>query len=201
MKRTGIYAACMAVALALAGSAAAQEPQPAQDRNFFVFTGRMLDADMGESLRVISADYEDNYITGFGYQQFFLHTRRNNSIGYEFGAAKRYGDDSTYEIWGGLVGRIRDIKLADNLFVTPSIVFGLSHVNRPHAGREQRLEEYYDGDARLVFYLSPEIDFKVSPESNYSFFWRLHHRSGAWKTLGDMKGASNANIFGLRVRF
>lgn len=200
MKKSGIYVALVTGALT-ALPAAADELQPAHDRNLFFFTGRMLDADMGESTRVLTADYEDSYITGFGYQQFFLRTRRNNSIGYELGAGKRYGEDSTYEIWGGLVARIEDIQLADNLFFTPSIVFGLSHVNRAHAGREQRLEAYYEGDARLVFYLSPEIDFKVSPDSDYSFFWRLQHRSGAWKTLGDMKGATNANIFGVRKRF
>ncbi|MDT1062365.1 hypothetical protein RM190_10870 [Paracoccus sp. CPCC 101403] len=191
----------LALSIGLVASAAAAQEAPAgPDRNFFVFTGRMLDADMGESVNVIGADYEDNYITGLGVQSFFLHSRRT-SVGYELGIATRYGEDRTTEAWGGLVARIDNWQLARNIFLSPSIVFGLSYVDAAHAGREQRLEAEYDGDAQLVFYLSPELDFKVSPESRYSFFWRLHHRSGAWKTLGDMKGASNANVFGLRVRF
>ncbi|MDZ7927197.1 MAG: hypothetical protein U5L46_09000 [Agrobacterium sp.] len=28
-----------------------------------------------------------------------------------------------------------------------------------------------------------------------------HHRSGGGKTLGNMKGATNANVFGVRYKF
>jgi hypothetical protein len=189
-----------ALCLILPQPLSAQEAKPNPERNFFVFTGRMLDADLGESLNVFGGNYEDNYISGLGYQDFFFRTRRT-SVGYELGAARRYGSDSTVEIWGGLVARMDDIQLARNLSFSPSIVFGLSHVDATHDGREQRLEAEYDGDAGLVFYFSPEVDFKVSPQSRYSFFWRLHHRSGAWKTLGDVKGLTNANVFGLRLRF
>ncbi|MCZ0961047.1 hypothetical protein [Paracoccus benzoatiresistens] len=189
-----------ALCLIMAQPLSAQEEKQLHERNIFVFTGRMMDEDIGQSLNVLGGDYEDNYITGLGYQDFFLRARRID-IGYELGAAKRYGDDSTAEIWAGLVARVEDIHLAENLFFSPSIVIGLSHVDAIHAGREERLEEKYEGDASLVFYFSPEIDFKLSPQSRYSFFWRLHHRSGAWRTLGNMKGASNANVFGIRMRF
>jgi hypothetical protein len=188
------------LSLMLAQPLSAEEEKPSRERNLFVFTGRMVDEDIRESLNVLGADYEDNYVSGLGYQDFFFRTRRA-SIGYELGAAKRYGNDSTVEIWGGLVARKDDIPLTRNLFLSPSIVFGLSHVDAPHAGREQRLETEYEGDAGLVFYFSPELDFQLSPRSRYSFFWRLHHRSGAWKTLGNVKGMTNAHVIGLRARF
>ena len=79
-------------------------------------------------------------------------------------------------------------------------MFGLSYVSDSHEGREKRLEAQAEGDARMLFYLSPELDFRRSPDARYSFFYRLHHRSGAWNTLG-MEGGSNANIFGVRMRF
>lgn len=52
----------------------------------------------------------------------------------------------------------------------------------------------------MLFYLSPELDFRTSLDSRYSVFYRLQHRSGAWNTLG-MEGASNANVIGIRMRF
>lgn len=196
MLRCAILATALGL-LAAAGAACAQDA--ATEDNVFFFTGRMLDENMGDSLKIISGDYEDNYITGLGAQEFALHTGIT-SIGYELGLAPRYGDDQTLEVWGGFVGRLDDIRLFDHLYMSPSVVFGLSWVSDSHEGREKRLEAQAEGDARLLFYLSPEIAFRTSLDSRYSFFYRLHHRSGAWNTLG-MEGASNANVFGVRMRF
>lgn len=176
-----------------------QERSP-RDRNVFAFSGRVLNTDMLGSLNVAGADYEDNYVTGIGYQRYFWRFR-NSRIGYELGIAARYGDDSTVEGWGGLTARVDDIRLLKNLFLSPSLTFGLSGVDATHAGRERREEAHHGGDARLLFYLSPELGFRTSPDARYGVFWRVHHRSGAWKTLGGMEGATNANVFGLRAWF
>ncbi|MBB5220540.1 hypothetical protein HNP73_000461 [Amaricoccus macauensis] len=197
-KATPISAALLLAAVSLS-PAVAGSPAPETEDNAFVFTGRLLDEDMGDSLKIISGDYEDNFITGIGAQDFAIHTGIV-SLGYELGAAARYGQDSTFEAWGGLVGRIDDIRLLDWLYVSPALVFGLSYVSDSHEGREKRLEAQAEGDARMLFYLSPELDFRRSPDARYSVFYRLHHRSGAWNTLG-MHGGSNANIFGVRMRF
>jgi hypothetical protein len=69
------------------------------------------------------------------------------------------------------------------------------------AGREERLEAESGGDATLLFYLAPELNFSLAAYPNAELFWRLHHRSGAWETLGDMDGAANANVVGARVGF
>lgn len=172
----------------------------AGERNAFAFTGRMMDDDMGHSLNVVGADYDDSYITGFGYQDF-AHRAWITSLGYELGAAIRYGDGSTYEAWGGAVARLDDFRILDNLFVAPSVVFGLSYVSAAHPGREQEQQEARDGDAKLLFYLSPELDFRTSVDARWSVFYRLQHRSGAWETLGGMEGGVNANVVGLRMRF
>lgn len=197
MNRVSLAAA--AALLAAAPMAAANDFQDHDtEDNVFVFTGRMLDENMGDSLFLFSADYEDNYITAIGAQDFAIHTGVV-SLGYELGAAARYGMDSTFEAWGGLVGRLDDLRFL-GLYVSPSVVFGLSYVSAAHEGREKRLDQRAEGDARVLFYLSPELDFRTSPESRYSVFYRLHHRSGAWNTLG-MEGATNANVIGLRMRF
>jgi len=196
MTRPGLAATAML--LAAATGAAATPAVSASKYNVFAFTGRMLDEDMGQSLRLFSADYEDNYITGIGAQDFVFRTGIV-SIGYELGGAARYGLNSTFEGWGGVVGRVDDIPFL-GLYVSPSLTFGLSYVSAVQEGREQQLAEETGCDARVLFYLSPELDVRTSPEARYSVFYRLQHRSGAWNTLC-MRGASNANVFGLRIRF
>lgn len=168
-------------------------------RNFFVMTGRITSSDMAESLGVVTSGYEKNYVTGVGFQNLTWH-HDLLQIGYEAGAVLRYGDHTTTEVWAGIVSRFRGFQLSRRLKVTPSIIFGLSHVDGIQNGREAELADEYQGDPSLLFYLSPELELS-SADRDWSVFWRLHHRSGGGKTLGNMRGATNANAVGLRFRF
>ncbi|MNL69083.1 hypothetical protein D3C87_1938980 [compost metagenome] len=87
------------------------------------------------------------------------------------------------------------------MFVSPSFTAGLSLVSDAQPGRERQEEIKDNGNANVLFYLGPEINVSFSDESSTEFFWRLHHRSGGGKTLGNMKGATNANVFGVRYKF
>ncbi|MDS9466292.1 hypothetical protein RGQ15_01725 [Paracoccus sp. MBLB3053] len=191
----------LGAALGLAGgasSAVAGPDQPAE-RNVFVMTGRMLDESMGASLNIGGANYEDNHVTGIG-MQWLGKPGRFVSLGYEAGAAMRRGKGQSTELWTGAVARLRAIDVAGDWQMTPSLVFGLSYVDAVQPGREAEQVKEYDGDASLLFYLSPEIEF--SPQDrDWSLFWRLHHRSGGAEILGGMKGAANANLLGFRKRF
>jgi hypothetical protein len=187
------------LAVALSSGLTRAESAPDSDRNLFVMTGRFLDESMGDSLNIHGATYEDNYVTGLGFQ-WYGPQFRILKLGYEVGAVMRYGEGDTTEIWGGAVARFRDFHLSRHWTVRPSVVFGLSHVNAAHPGRETRQVAKYDGDADLLFYLSPELEL-VRSEQNWGLFWRLHHRSGGGQTLGHMKGATNANVIGIRKRF
>ncbi|MFV0384275.1 hypothetical protein [Paracoccus sp. (in: a-proteobacteria)] len=163
--------------------------------------GRLVDEKIGASLNVPGATYEDNYIVGAGIQRF-IYRVGPLLLGYEAGAAARFGEGTTAELWSGTVGRLNDIRLLDNLYVAPQMTVGLSYVTAAQPGRELTLQESKPGrDAHLLFYLGPGLDFKTSPTSRYTLFWRLHHRSGAGETLGSMRGATNANVIGLKIDF
>lgn len=204
-----------AIALGVALSAWAAMPAPASaadpyappvppsgllTQNIFLFAGPSVNEDMLASANLFGADYEDNLLVGGGYQRFF-HESLQISLGLEVGAAGRFGDTNSAEFWGGVVGRYDGFVLFDTVKIAPAFTFGLSAITDTMAGREERLEDKYDGDASLLFYLGPEINLSLVEHPNVEVFWRLHHRSGAWETLGDMKGATNANVFGVRVGF
>ncbi|WP_134681270.1 hypothetical protein [Paracoccus ravus] len=198
MRSTGRTVLLIAM-LCLSGSVANAETDQSGQRNLFVMTGRILDESMAGSLNLAGANYEGNYVTGLG-MQWLGKSGRFLTLGYEAGAALRYGGGQSTELWGGPVARFRAVDVAADWKLTPSVVFGLSFVDSVQPGREANQVEKYDGDATVLFYLSPEIEFSL-PDKDWSLFWRLHHRSGGQRTLGDMKGGTNANLLGLRKKF
>lgn len=165
----------------------------------FGFGGIFTNENMGRSLRPLRTTYEENVLAGIGYQRFVFE-REAVSLGFEAGGSLRAGGGVTGEVWSGAVARYDGLPTVAGLRLSPAFTFGLTAVSAPHRGREQMLEERYDGDATLLFYLGPEINLSHS-SSGHEVFWRLHHRSGAWRTLGNMKGAMNANVVGIRLSF
>ena len=180
------------------GLAAANDDTAPANAAFF-FGGALTADDMQRSASPLTVDYEGNGIFGAGVQSYFLDLDWVR-IGGEVGLALRFGQSTTSEIWAGPVARLDSLKIGDNLLITPSITVGLSMVSDAQAGREAEQERRYEGDAGSLFYLGPEIGVSFR-ENAPSIFWRLHHRSGAGKTLGNMKGATNANVIGVRHQF
>jgi hypothetical protein len=155
---------------------------------------------MLKSAALVPVEYEKNAILGGGYQ-FYPYRIGNVKLGGEIGVAVRFGKGFTGEVWAGPVARYDKIRLGERLFVSPSFTAGLSLVSDAQPGRERQEEIKDNGNANVLFYLGPEINVSFSDESSTEFFWRLHHRSGGGKTLGNMKGATNANVFGVRYKF
>lgn len=188
------------IALAATSSFASEDMTSETSEAIFGFAGAMTKEDMLKSAALIPVEYERNAILGGGYQ-FYPYSIGNVKLGGEIGIAARFGRGFTGEVWAGPVARYEQIKLGERLFITPSFTAGLSLVNDAQRGREREQEIKDDGNANVLFYLGPEINVSFSEDSSTEFFWRLHHRSGGGKTLGNMKGATNANVFGVRYKF
>lgn len=188
------------VALAATSSFASEDMTSETSEAIFGFAGAMTKEDMLKSAALIPVDYERNAVIGGGYQ-FYPYRIGNIKLGGEVGMAVRFGKGFTGEVWAGPVARYEQIRLGERLFITPSFTAGLSLVTDAQPGREREQEIKDDGNANVLFYLGPEINVSFSEDSSTEFFWRLHHRSGGGKTLGNMKGATNANVFGIRYKF
>ncbi|WP_395773466.1 hypothetical protein [Agrobacterium pusense] len=188
------------VALAATSSFASEDMTSETSEAIFGFAGAMTKEDMLKSAALIPVDYERNAVIGGGYQ-FYPYRIGNIKLGGEVGMAVRFGKGFTGEAWAGPVARYEQIRLGERLFITPSFTAGLSLVTDAQPGREREQEIKDDGNANVLFYLGPEINVSFSEDSSTEFFWRLHHRSGGGKTLGNMKGATNANVFGVRYKF
>ncbi len=188
------------IALATTPSLASEDMASQTSEAIFGFGGVLTKEDMLKSAALVPVEYEKNAILGGGYQ-FYPYRIGNVKLGGEIGVAVRFGKGFTGEVWAGPVARYDKIRLGERLFVSPSFTAGLSLVSDAQPGRERQEEIKDNGNANVLFYLGPEINVSFSEESSTEFFWRLHHRSGGGKTLGNMKGAMNANVFGVRYKF
>ena len=189
-------------AIAVATPAFAQfetSPVPSEDQKIFIFGGRMGETYMEGMLNPFTAEYEDAIVLGGGYQHFLTEPIENLKFGIEAGAAVRTGQETTGEVWGGVVGRYDGLIIGDTLRISPALTFGASAVTDTMGVEAER--EAADGlPGDLLFYLSPEISFSTVENPRSEVFWRLHHRSGAWNTFGG-GGTANATMIGIRTSF
>ena len=195
-------------AIVLGGCAALQtpalafEPRPPQAPEAVFGFGGVITAEDDPPLVVDREGVGASpHVLGGGYQQFFHESARGLQFGMEVGASVRAIAGVTGELWGGPVIRHDGLTLFETVRISPSFTAALSAVSNAHPGRERDLEERSDGNAHLLFYLGPEIGISRADRPDVEAFWRLHHRSGANRTLGNMRGAKNANVVGLRWRY
>jgi hypothetical protein len=106
----------------------------------------------------------------------------------------------SFEAWGGLNVRYTAFVFLNSMRIIPGITFGLSAITRP-VGIEAEREAAAQGDARLLFYLGPELAVSFLNLPNLEFVYRLQHRSGANGALGKLSDTANANVFGIRFDF
>lgn len=198
------YLVGLAVGSVMVTSAAAQ---PDSDRNAFAFGGRYTSQYIEHALNPFTVAYENNYVVGGGYQQFFFNHEWDffnrewgMRIGAEVGAALRMGNQTSTELWVGPVLRLDDLIQTDFFHMSASITGGLS-LTSDTIGIEAQRERETNGDTTLLYYMGPEIIVSAADNDDVEFFWRLQHRSGGGGTLGGLQDGANATALGVRWHF
>lgn len=174
--------------------------QDAPDQNVFFFGGRFSSDYFELALNPVGTNYENNFIGGVGYQNFFYGEDGGFKLGAELGASLRLGTQSSTELWAGPVFRADRFIQTDQFAVSASVTVGLS-VASGTIGIEAQREIDEGGDSTLLYYLGPEVSLSLPGDSDTELFLRVHHRSGGWKSLGNMRDGANAVALGLRWSF
>jgi len=212
-----VRAAFCAVSIVLAATAV----QPAQaqslfgndynagltdsDRNVFFFGGRFQHDWIWDTLNVAADHYENNYVIGGGYQQFFTGKWAGFRLGAEFGIAGRLSADGSdphsFETWYGYVLRHDGIAIGDAIRISPAVSTGFSMVT-DLIGIERERAGWYpeNGPVQLLFYLGPEINVTATAFPNWELFFRIHHRSGLYGAIAKVDGSNGATL-GVRYKF
>jgi hypothetical protein len=176
-------------------------PAMAQDdKAVFAFGGRYHTQHMENILNPLGPfglTYENNFVIGAGYQQFFLEWPKDVRVGLEGGVAGRFGESGSLETWAGVVARYDGFVLGDKIRIAPSLTLGLSAETNT-VGIETLRKQLDGGDPTILFYIGPEISVSTLDNPNFEVFTRVQHRSGAWGRLGGMGDGANATVLGLR---
>ncbi|MFW6216695.1 MAG: hypothetical protein ACOC3Y_02600 [Desulfohalobiaceae bacterium] len=166
-----------------------------------MFGGQFTRESIGGTAELDEAKYEDNYILAIDYYRELFSPGWGAYFGFELGFGNRFGDEHAQEAWGAVAFRHQGWRIANVLTISPGLSFGVSLVDEAIGTEAYRENQDTDRDASLLFYLSPEIALSFSQFQSWELVYRLHHRSGADRTLGEFREGHNANTIGVRYWF
>ena len=162
-----------------------------------VFTGAFSKGNLQQSLTPFYP-HESNYLVGAAYARDFTNLNWGFVLGGEIGYAARFGNDrGSSELWLGPTLRHRGFPIGNLFTLAPALSLGFSAVTAP-IGIETDREIKHTGTAGILFRFSPELAFRFKAWPNFELVYRVHHRSGLYGVLGDLKEGSNAHVIGLR---
>jgi hypothetical protein len=194
-------AAVAFLAASLYGAMAAERIR--HEQSLYLFSGALLTGTFPGWTNVpFAGGIEGNYLVGAAYDRRLFDLGKGFDVGYEVGLAGRFGDGSasSAEFWGGASFRYKGWRIG-KLQITPRLVIGLSAVTGT-IGIEKKREADRGGNATLLGYMGPELDFKLPDRwPNVELVFRTHHRSGLFGTIGGMFEGANATTVGLRFDF
>lgn len=191
---------CIALTLACIGIAGAQaRPEPLRSQSVMLFAGVFSKGNLGQAIVEPWHPHESNYIVGSAFALDLTKLGPNFVLGAEIGLAGRFGTNAigSTEIWAGPTIRYKGFTLGDTLTIAPALILGFS-VATASIGVESEREQKHGGTSSLLFRFTPELTFRLKTVPNLEFVYRIHHRSGLYGTLGDLKEGSNAHVFGIR---
>ena len=185
--------------LCLVQPAVADPTDQPSNQNVFVLGGQFTTGHFEDTFRFWEDHYEDNFFGGVGYQYFFYNYTGGFQLGAEAGLGVRLGDQSSAELWGGLVARYDSLIEVGGFSVSPAITFGLSAVTNTIGIETERAADIHGG-APILYYLAPEVSIAHEAFPNLELLARVQHRSGGFGTIAHIDG-SNAATIGLRYKF
>jgi hypothetical protein len=113
---------------------------------------------------------------------------------------RHFGDQDHFEFNALVVARWRPSRLQETIRTAFAVGEGFSYATEvpPLEPREAREDEK---SAKLLNYLMLEVELAPPSARHWSGFLRIHHRSGIFRLISDVKGGSNFIGLGVRYRF
>jgi hypothetical protein len=162
------------------------------------FSGSGLSTDIA-TLHWRRVDVEDAYLIAFTYGQVLGRLRRDLQLEWELQGVKHFGRQTHVEANALLLARWQRFPWNDWVYTTFALGEGLSLASRTPPLEVERHQQ--SGSQPLLNYLAIELTLASSSSSPWTGLMRIHHRSGAWGTIGGVYGASNVLAFGVRYSF
>jgi hypothetical protein len=190
----------------------------ARPNGIVVFGGPMSTRALGSTL-IFDLGYPvpmnyDNYFVGVAYDRNLWRLGYGFTAGFEVGIGDRFGHYyfccdlviksssmlNSPELWAGPRLSFDGVVIGNTLRIAGALTLGFS-VAASSLGREREAEFVFDGNARFLGYLGPELSFSLIDHPDWDLVYRIQHRSGADGLLGRIREGYNANTIGLRHKF
>lgn len=144
-----------------------------------------------------STTMEDEQIIGFTFGRKLFDLGYGLDFGIGVLGAHRI-DEGGYEVGLPITFTFNGFPWRDRLPTKLSVAVGPSFITKI-TPTEKRKDDDNQG-SKLLNMFSPEIEIGV-PDTDWSGFFRLHHRSGIFGLVDGVSGGSTYLTFGLRRRF
>jgi hypothetical protein len=186
----GVVAFCLTTG-ALSLPAWAEEKRNA----LAVFGGVLTDNDWQETFEPWDVDYRQSGFVAVAASHVLSQPDPRYSFEIEGQIVRHFGDQDHWELNLPIIARWHAFPWDD--VIDTSLAFG---AGPSYASEVPPVEVENDGDSqRFLVYWTAEVEVGP-PADDWRFFFRLHHRSGAFGLVAD-EGGSNAYVIGVRFPF
>ena len=175
----------------------------AEPGNFHLaaYSGKAAKGRLLEIVTQFHTGYVDSYLAALA--PGYVHAR-TGPVRWEVEAqvVRHWGEQHHWELNGLYIARWTSFPWEDHLSTSVALGGGVSRASQiPRI--EPRAKEFNGGEesARVLGYLMLEIEMAPPGDSQWSGFFRLHHRSGASGVFSDVRGGSNFKTLGIRRYF
>ena len=165
--------------------------------------GVYTDRTLGEAVFYPPGELEDNYLHGLALsRQFFRFWNDYLALEAEVMASHHHGRhkegrQSYQEYVAALFLRFDDFPWNDHLHTAIALGEGLSLTSET----PEREVQIRGNSQHVLNYLALELELTLPKFPRYSLAYRIHHRSGVFGVFGNVLGASDYYLLGLRYRF
>jgi hypothetical protein len=192
---TAMALAAGIVLLAPITGAGAQDSDRRERNAINLFAGQMTENEWREVVTLEDVKFRDTYLAGLSLSRELGSVLGGLVIELEGQVVRHFGNENLWEFNAAAVARWRRFPWSATL--PTSIAFGIG----PSYTSETPPEEVaIEGESqRLLVYWLGELELGL-PDSRWSAFARLHHRSGVFGLVAE-EGGANWVALGIRRRF
>ena len=167
----------------------------------YIYSGGLVDDDLRDIfVEAYDLDYLDTNIMVFGGGREIYHYGDYFTIESEGQVASHFGGmNDHYEF--NLFLNWRWQLFPWDRWIDTSFVWGngFSYATKVPPAEFNRKEK--EPSSKILFYIFLGLDFAIPKQEDWSLFLGIHHRSGVFGAISDVKGGSNALIMGLKKKF
>jgi hypothetical protein len=143
--------------------------------------------------------FEDSYLVAIALSKEFDWPTNNRHWEYEGQLVKHFDAQEHWEVNALFNHRWKNYRWDNIVKTTFAIGSGISYATQ--IPPLEVASHTNSGASKTLIYLLLEATFQLPTQNDWAFVARIHHRSGLFRLINDVKGGSNNISFGVKWYF